>query len=84
MSRITVRVHPKASRVRRVWDGNKLELWIHEPPVDGAANNAVIEYMAKWLGVPRRSVAIVSGHTARTKVVEVQGLSDLPQSETLL
>jgi uncharacterized protein YggU (UPF0235/DUF167 family) len=76
--RVTVHVHPRASRARRAWDGRLLELWIHEPPVDGAANTAVVDDVARWLGVPRRLVRLVSGATARTKVVEVEGLVSLP------
>jgi len=76
--RITVRVHPRASRQRRVWDGARLELWIHEAPVDGAANAATVEDVAGWLGVPRRLVRLVSGATSRTKVLEVEGVSALP------
>jgi uncharacterized protein len=75
---VTVRVHPRASRSRRTWNGTHLELWIHEPPVDGAANTAVIDDVARWLGVPRRTVRIVSGMKARTKIVEIDGLEVLP------
>jgi uncharacterized protein len=75
---VTVRVHPRATRRRRTWDGTRIELWIHEPPVDGAANDAVVEEIARWLGVPRRSVHLVSGTTARTKILEIEGLDALP------
>ena len=43
-------------------------------PVDGAANNALIQLMAKALGVARRDVTIVSGEHSRTKRVRVAGL----------
>lgn len=76
--RVTVRVHPRASHPHRVWDGSRLELWIRQPPVDGAANTATMDEVAHWLGVPRRSVQIVSGHSARTKVLEIEGVTDLP------
>ena len=76
--RVTVRVHPRASRPHRVWDGSRLELWIRQPPVDGAANAATVDEVADWLGVPRRSVRIVSGHAARTKVVEIEGRPVVP------
>ena len=82
--RLTVRVHPKAARVRHVWDGATLELWVHEPPVDGAANSAVIKYVAKWLRIPPRNVSIVSGHTSRTKIIELCNVATLPPAETLL
>ncbi|HEY5252388.1 MAG TPA: DUF167 domain-containing protein [Acidimicrobiales bacterium] len=75
---MTVHVHPRASHPRQVWDGTRLELWIHQPPVDGAANNATVDAVAGWLGLPRRTVSIVSGHASRTKVVAVEGVTALP------
>jgi hypothetical protein len=82
--RITVKVHPRARQERRVWDGSQLELWIRQPPVDGAANAAVIDYVARWLTVPRGSVRIASGFSARIKLVDVDGVAALPSTETLL
>jgi hypothetical protein len=58
-----------------------LELWIRPPPVDGAANGATTDAVADWLGVPRRAVRIVSGHSARTKVVEIEGTVVLPAAD---
>ena len=52
---------------------------LQAPPVDGAANEALIAFMADELGVPRRQVRIVSGFGSRNKVMEVspQALSAL-------
>ena len=75
---MTVRVHPRATRPRRTWDGARLDLWVHAPPVDGAANAATVAQVAAWLAVPRRLVHIVSGHRSRTKVVEIGGPVVLP------
>jgi hypothetical protein len=52
---------------------------LQAPPVDGAANEALIAFMADELGVPRRQVRIVSGFGSRNKVLEVdpQALSAL-------
>jgi hypothetical protein len=55
-----------------------VELWLHEPPVDGAANAAVVEDIARWLGIPRRLVHLISGATARTKIIEIEGPVSLP------
>ena len=77
---MTVHVHPLSSHTRRVWDGSRLELWIRQPPVDGAANTATVDEVARWLGVPRRSVRLVSGATSRTKILEVEGLGRLPDT----
>ena len=45
------------------------------PPVDGAANAALIEFVAERLRVPKSRVRIVTGQTSRRKVVEVDGVS---------
>jgi uncharacterized protein YggU (UPF0235/DUF167 family) len=45
------------------------------PPVDAAANQALIHLLAEMLGCPRRDLWIVHGHTSRQKVVAVRGLS---------
>jgi uncharacterized protein YggU (UPF0235/DUF167 family) len=76
--RAIVHVHARASHEQRVWDGTRLELWIRPPPVDGAANAATVDEVARWLGVPRRRVQMVSGHRARTKVLAVEGIDALP------
>ena len=47
---------------------------VTSPPVDGAANEAVIETLAAALELPRRSVRIVAGATGRNKTVEISDL----------
>jgi uncharacterized protein (TIGR00251 family) len=76
MARITVKVHPRAKRTRiagRHGDGWKLDL--AAPPVDGKANEACIRFFAELAGVPQARVRIVLGLTSRTKVVEIEGVS---------
>jgi uncharacterized protein len=53
--------------------GAALKVRLHAPPVDGAANDALIALLAERLGVPRRDVRIVQGATSRSKVVEIAG-----------
>jgi hypothetical protein len=73
--RFSVRVQPRSSRtgVEGV-HGDALKVRVNAPPVDGAANEAVVEVLAEALGVPRRAVRIVAGDSSRTKVVEVAGV----------
>jgi uncharacterized protein YggU (UPF0235/DUF167 family) len=47
---------------------------LQAPPVDGAANDALVEFLASALHVPRSAIRIVSGQTSRSKVVEVHGI----------
>ena len=71
LTRIGVLVHPRASRERLVWDGEALSVWITQPPVEGAANAAVVRIVAGWLNVPPSQVRLVGGLRSRRKLVEV-------------
>lgn len=48
---------------------------LQAPPVDGAANEALVDFLADSLDVPRRMIRIVSGESSRSKVVEALGVS---------
>jgi len=47
--------------------GDALKIKLTAPPVDDAANKMCVQYLAKWLKVPKSSIEIISGHTSRTK-----------------
>lgn len=73
--RFPVRVQPRASRSETCGlIGGALKVRLQAPPVDGAANDSLIELMADLLGVARRQVRIVAGVASRSKVVEVEGV----------
>jgi len=44
------------------------------PPVDGAANDALIAFLSAALGIPRRQITIVSGERSRDKRVRIAGI----------
>jgi uncharacterized protein (TIGR00251 family) len=73
--RFPVRVQPRGSRdaIEGVHDG-ALKVRLSAPPVDGAANEALIALLANRLSVRRRDVRIVTGASSRVKVVEVDGV----------
>jgi uncharacterized protein (TIGR00251 family) len=73
---LTIRVTPRASRneVAGVEQG-ELRIKLRAPPVEGAANAALIEFVAEWLGVRQGAVSIASGDRSRHKVVHVTGLT---------
>lgn len=74
--RISIRAKPRASRSRIVRaDGTNIEAALAAPPVDGAANAALIELLAAALDLPKRALRLVLGETSKNKVVEVTGLS---------
>ena len=73
---LTVRVLPRASRNQVVGiEQGAIKIKLTAPPVEGAANAALIEFVAGWLGVRKSAVSIVSGEKARHKRVQVMGLA---------
>ena len=74
--RFRVRVQPRAARSEIVgMHGDALKVRVAAPPVDGAANAALVELLAAALGIPRRGVSIVAGESSRSKVVEIDGVT---------
>ena len=66
-------VTPRASRARLgPLVGERIKVAVTAPPVDGEANAAVIECVARALGVPRRQVTIVAGEASRRKTIRVE------------
>jgi uncharacterized protein (TIGR00251 family) len=77
MARLRVRLQPRAGENRIVgFDGEWLRVRVTAPPEGGRANEALVALLAVALGVARGRVQIVQGHTARTKQVVVEGLSE--------
>jgi uncharacterized protein (TIGR00251 family) len=75
-TRLSLRVAPGAKRSEVVGrHGAGWKVRVAAPPEDGRANAAVVALLADTLAVPRRSVAVVSGHGSRDKLVEVAGLA---------
>jgi uncharacterized protein (TIGR00251 family) len=71
-----VRIHPRAKKNAITGElGDALKLALTAPPVDGKANEACLEFFAKFLKVPRSSVTIAAGLTSRNKVIRVAGLT---------
>ena len=74
-SLLVVRVTPRAGRAAIGGErGGALLLRVAAPPVEGAANTAVIELVARALGLPRGAVSILGGGRAREKRLAVAGL----------
>lgn len=72
---LAVRVQPGASRTGAVGPagpaGEELKVRLASPPVDGRANDELVRWLAKELGVPRSAVTLVRGQRSRSKVVRV-------------
>jgi uncharacterized protein len=75
MADLTVRLQPRASRNEVVGERDGVVvIRVTAPPADGKANAALCRLIAKQVGVAPSRVAIVRGHTAREKVIRVEGL----------
>jgi uncharacterized protein YggU (UPF0235/DUF167 family) len=87
--RITIVAKPKKKRefVEQVSPTHYV-VSVKEPPVDGRANDAIIKALAGFFSLPRSSIILVSGHTAKVKIFEVpDSLADfevLPKQKSLL
>ncbi len=77
--RLTVRLTPNASRdaVEGVEPSGDGDMWLKarvtSVPEDGKANKALIQLLSKWLKVPKSSISILSGETARKKILRIDG-----------
>lgn len=71
-----VKVHPRAKKNAITGKvGDALKVSLTAPPIDGRANQACVEFFAKFLKVPQSSVTIAHGHSSRSKVIRVAGIS---------
>ncbi len=75
-ARMSVYVQPRASKTAVVGmhDGC-VKIRLAAPPVDGAANVALVEFVAERVGVAKSRVRITAGLTGRRKTVEVDGIT---------
>lgn len=69
-----VKVQPRARKNAITGTiGEALKLSLTAPPVEGKANQAVINFLADFFDIPRSSVTIASGKTNRLKMVNIRG-----------
>ena len=72
----SVKVQPRARKNGITGTvGDALKLALTAPPVEGRANQAVIEFFADIFQIPRSSVTIASGESSRLKVIRITGIS---------
>jgi uncharacterized protein (TIGR00251 family) len=75
--RFAVHVQPRAAKTEIAGiHGDALKIRLNAPPVDGAANEALVKFLADTFAVARRDVRIVAGETSRSKIVEVEGITE--------
>ena len=75
-TRISLRVYPNAGRdeVLGFTDG-VLQVKIAAPPIKGKANERLVAFLSRLLGVGKGSISIIRGHTSRNKLIKISDLS---------
>jgi len=74
--RIEIYIQPRASTTELAGTHDGLiKIRIAAPPVENAANIALIDFIAKRLGIAKRGVRVVSGLASRRKILEIDGVS---------
>lgn len=73
---LSVKVQPRASR-NEIGEplGNELKIKVTAPPVDSAANEALLKFLAETLDCPRSKVELLRGHTSRHKTIMLHGFT---------
>jgi uncharacterized protein (TIGR00251 family) len=73
---LSVKLQPRASANEICAPlGDELKIKVTAPPVDAAANEALLELLAGWLGCARGRVELIRGHKSRHKVVKLHGFA---------
>ena len=82
---ISVRVRPNAARNEVVGVTDVIYLVkVSAPPVKGKANNELVAFLSRLLGVSKSQVNIIKGYTSRSKVIALDGLSQEDVMKRLL
>jgi len=73
---LAIRVTPRASKneISGIQSDGTVKIRLTSPPVDGRANEALIEFLSGVLDVPRSKIEIIGGHTGRDKLVSILDL----------
>lgn len=73
---LAIKLQPRAS-ANQIGEplGNELRVKVSAPPVDAAANEALIRLLAETLDCPRNHIELLRGHTSRHKTIKIYGLT---------
>ena len=74
--KISIKTHPKSRKIEVLRkDAAHYEVWIREAPEKGNANQAVIKALSDHMDLPPSRLTIISGHTSRNKIIEIEGMN---------
>lgn len=83
--RLHLFIQPKSSKNEIVGPHNgELKIKITAPPIDGRANEGLIEFLSDYLDIPKRSILLVKGETGRHKTIDLMGIELATARELLL
>ena len=75
--RLALHIQPNAKKTEVAgWHGEAIKLRVHAPPVDGAANEAVVNFLSECFGISKRQVELIQGASSRSKLFELQGVTE--------
>jgi len=69
--RLNIRVIPNAKQNKLVEESGRIKIYLNAPPVEGKANKALAEFLAKYYNTKRNRIKIISGEKSRNKIVEI-------------
>jgi uncharacterized protein len=74
-SMLRVRVNPKSSKNEILgWKDDELQIKLTAPPIDGAANSALIKFISNWIGIRKSDIKLISGEKSRNKCLYIDNL----------
>ena len=76
---IEVKVEPRSSRrqIAGIMDNDILKVKLTAPPVDGSANEQLIELISETTGVRKSQIKIVRGQSSKRKLIEITGVEKI-------
>jgi len=81
---LSLRIQPHASKNEIVtMENGGLKIKLTAPPVDNAANEALIRFLSDTLAVSKSRIEIISGHTSRDKIVRIFGITEVEAKRIL-
>ena len=73
---VSVRVVPRSANEGVAgFEGGVLRIRLNAPPVEGKANDALVRFLAKAVGVPKSRITLVTGEKGRNKIVRIAGIT---------
>ena len=73
---LNIHVQPRSSQAKIVLENGAIRVWVNAPPVEGAANDAIITLFSKVLKGTKSKIEIIRGHSSREKTLRFEGITE--------